>query len=231
VAEGRRPGYATKRRPPEGGTIDVPLLPLLFEIRTMNLLLTLLLLFADKSVSLFNGKSFDGWEGATKRTFRIEDGAIVGGNMNEDVRRNEFLCTTKEYGDFELRLKFKVLGKGTNAGVQIRSRRMPDHHEMIGYQADLGQGWYGSLYDESRRNKMLAEADPKVVTEAVKADDWNEYKIRCEGKRIRLWINGRQTVDYTEPDDAIEQRGLIGLQIHGGPPGEAWYKDVFIEEF
>ena len=43
---------------------------------------------------------------------------------------------------------------------------------------------------------------------------------------MRLWINGRQTVDYTEPDDAIEQRGLIGLQIHGGGPSEAWYKDI-----
>jgi hypothetical protein len=196
----------------------------------MNFLITVLLLFADQPVSLFDGKSFDGWEGDTKKTFRIEEGAIVGGNLKENVPRNEFLCTTKEYGDFELRLKFKVLGKGANAGVQIRSRRIPDHHEMIGYQADLGQGWYGSLYDESRRKTMLAEADPKVVAEAVKPDDWNDYKIRCEGKRIQLWINGRQTVDFTEPDDAIEQRGLIGLQIHGGPPSEAWYKDIVIQE-
>lgn len=197
----------------------------------MHVFLTLLLLFADKPVPLFDGKSFDGWEGDTKKTFRIEDGAIVGGNLKQNVPRNEFLCTTKEYGDFELRLKFKVVGEGANAGVQIRSRRIPDHHEMIGYQADLGQGWYGSLYDESRRRTMLAQADAKVVSEAVKAGDWNDYKIRCEGKRVQLWINGRQTVDYTEADDAIEQRGLIGLQIHGGPPSEAWYKDIFIEEF
>lgn len=179
---------------------------------------------------LFDGKSFGGWEGDTTKTFRIEDGAIVGGSLKEKVPRNEFLCTNREYGDFELRLKFKVLGKGANAGVQIRSRRVPNHHEMIGYQADLGQGWYGSLYDESRRRTMLAQADPKIVAEAVKLDEWNDYKIRCQGKRIQLWINGRQTVDYTEPDDTIEQRGLIGLQIHGGPPSEAWYKDIFIEE-
>lgn len=179
---------------------------------------------------LFDGKTFAGWEGDTSKTFRIEERAIVGGSLKEKVPRNEFLCTTREYGDFELRLKFKVLGKGANAGVQIRSRRVPNHHEMVGYQADLGQDWYGCLYDESRRRTMLAKPDPKTVEEAVKLDDWNEYKIRCEGKRIRLWINGRQTVDYTEPDDAIEQRGLIGLQIHGGPPSEAWYKDIVIEE-
>jgi hypothetical protein len=196
----------------------------------MNLLLTLVLLLADNPVSLFDGESFDGWQGDTKKTFRIEEGAIVGGNLKENVPRNEFLCTTKEYADFELQLKFKVVGKGANAGVQIRSRRVPNHHEMVGYQADLGQGWYGSLFDESRRNKMLAEADPKIVSAALKPDDWNDYRIRCEGKRIQLWINGRQTVDYTEPDDAIEQRGLIGLQIHGGPPSEAWYKDIVIQE-
>lgn len=180
---------------------------------------------------LFDGKTFTGWEGDTQRTFRIEEGAIVGGSLQEKVPRNEFLCTTREYGDFELRLKFKVLGKGANAGVQIRSRRVPNHHEMIGYQADLGQDWYGCLYDESRRRTMLAQPDPKVIAEAVKLEDWNEYRIRCQGKRIQLWINGRQTVDYTEPDDKIEQRGLIGLQIHAGPPSEAWYKDITIEEF
>ena len=190
------------------------------------LLSPLAALAEDDTISLFDGKTFAGWEGDTAKTFRIEDGAIVGGSLKAPVPRNEFLTTTQEFGDFELRLKFKVLGKGANAGVQVRSRRIPDHHEMIGYQADLGDGWWGSLYDESRRATMLATADPQVVKAAVKHDDWNDYKIRCEGKRVRLWINGRQTVDYTEPDDAIEQRGLIGLQIHGGGPSEAWYKDI-----
>src|SRR6185436_13530183 len=113
-------------------------------------------------VVLFDGKTFAGWEGNLKH-FRIEDGAIVGGTLTEKIPRNEFLCTEQEYGDFELRLKFKVLGKGANAGVQFRSRRIPNHHEMRGYQADLGDGWWGSLYDESRRNKVLKTADPAVI--------------------------------------------------------------------
>jgi hypothetical protein len=183
----------------------------------------------DGAVSLFDGKTFKGWEGDLK-VFRIEEGAIVGGSLERDNPRNEFLCTEREYGDFELTLKFKVLGKGANAGIQIRSRRIPDHHEMIGYQADLGDNYWGSLYDESRRNKILAAADAQAVAAVLKRDDWNEYRIRCEGKRIQLWINGLKTVDYTEPDDGIEQRGLIGLQIHGGPPSEAWYKDITLRE-
>ena len=180
-------------------------------------------------VAIFDGKSLDGWEGNTE-WFRVQDGAIVAGSVEKRIPRNEFLCTTKEYGDFELRLKFKLVGRGANAGVQLRSRRIPNHHEMRGYQADMGQGWWGCLYDESRRNRVLAGPDKAELAKVLRPDDWNDYRIRCQGRRIQLWINGLQTVDYTEPDEKLEQRGLIGVQIHGGPPSEAWYKDLVLEE-
>ncbi len=67
------------------------------------------------------------------------------------------------------------------------------------------------------------------LNKVLKRDDWNDYEIRAEGKRIRLAINGQQTVDYTEADDGVEQKGCICLQIHGGPPSKARYKDIFIE--
>ena len=180
-------------------------------------------------VRIFDGTTLAGWEGNLK-VFRIEDGAIVGGSLKQRVAHNDFLCTTKEYGDFELRLKCKLVGKGANAGIQIRSRRVPNHHEVRGYQADMGKGWWGALYDESRRNRVLARPDAKALAKALKADDWNEYVIRCEGARIQLSLNGFKTVDYVEKDSKIEQRGIIGLQIHGGPPTEAWYKDITILE-
>ena len=182
-----------------------------------------------EAVPIFDGKTFEGWEGNLK-AFRIQDGAIVGGSLKQRVPRNEFLCTKKEYADFELRLKFKLLGKGANAGIQIRSKRIPNHHEVIGYQADMGGRYWGCLYDESRRRKVLAQPDLKKVMAVLKQDDWNEYVIRCSGRRVQLWINGVQTVDYTEPDEKLEQRGIIGLQIHGGPPSEAWYKEIIIKE-
>ena len=184
-------------------------------------------------VALFDGKTFEGWEGDTKRTWRIADGALVCGSLTETVPRNDFLVTTRSYGDFILRLKFKLLGTEgfINGGVQFRSQRLKDPaHEMTGYQADLGDKYWASLYDESRRNKTLVQPPAALVAKLLKPNDWNDYEIRAEGPRIRLFLNGEQTVDYTEADPAIPLTGLIGLQIHGGGKAEVHYKDLMIQE-
>jgi hypothetical protein len=186
---------------------------------------------AGETKKLFDGKTLAGWEGDAK-TWRVEEGAIVGGSLETTVPRNEFLCTNASFGDVELTVKFKLLGdkKGANAGVQFRTKRIPKHHEVSGYQADIGQGYWGALYDESRRNKVLAGPDVKLLDKIVKHDDWNDYKIRAEGPRVRLWLNGTLTVDYTEKDDKIERTGIIGLQIHGGAKAKVLYKDIVVEE-
>ncbi len=145
------------------------------------------------------------------------------------IRHNFFLSAKNDYDDFELTLEFRLKGDNTNAGIQIRSQRIPDHHEMIGYQADLGQNYWGALYDESRRRKILASPNADELAKVLKKSEWNTYRIRCEGKHIQLWINDFQTVDYVEEDDTIEQSGKIALQIHGGPPGEAWYRNIQLQ--
>jgi hypothetical protein len=182
-----------------------------------------------RTVSLFDGRTFDGWEGNLDH-FRIQDGAIVGGSLEEALPRNEFLCTEKVYRDFELSLQVKLVGDPAtaNAGIQIRSRRIPNNNDMSGYQADMGQHFWACLYDEGRRHRILAKPDPQRLHQVLKPNDWNEYVIRCVGPRVQLWMNGYQTVDYTEPDESLEQAGVIGLQIHSGPPTEAWYKDIKI---
>ncbi len=185
-------------------------------------------------VSLFDGKSFAGWNGDTNKTWRVEDGALVGGSLKATVPRNEFLCADRRFTNFVLRLKFKLTGKSgfINGGVQFRSERVTSPpNEMSGYQADIGEpDYFGALYDESRRNRTLAKSNAAQLNRAVKRNDWNEYEIRCEGPRIRLSLNGIQTVDYTERDGRIPQSGLIGLQIHGGAVAEASYKDITLEE-
>jgi hypothetical protein len=185
-----------------------------------------------KPVPLFDGKTFQGWEGDTAKTWRIVDGSIVGGSLGAPVPRNEFLSTARRYTNFVLHVKFKLLGgEKANGGVQIRTERIPNHHEVMGYQADLGDpAWWGCLYDESRRKKVLAQSDTVAVNKVLKRGDWNDYTIRCEGKRIQIFLNGLKTVDYTEEDATIPDYGIIAVQIHGGPPSEAWYKDITIEE-
>ncbi len=204
-----------------------------------HLLLSLLIAgtaaFAAEPKPLADGKTFEGWEGDTASTWRIENGEFVAGRLTQKQPRNEFLSTKASYGNFELTLDFKLTGvPGSgfiNGGVQFRSERHPDGHEMIGFQADIGDPKYwGALYDESRRKKMLVEPDMEKVNAVLKRDDWNHYRILCEGPRIQLWVNGVQTVDYTEADAAIPQTGKIGLQIHGGANTEVRYKNIVLKE-
>jgi hypothetical protein len=199
------------------------------------LFLALTALASAAPAPIFDGKSFDGWEGDTAKTWRIVEGCFVGGSLTEKVEHNQFLATKKRYMNFELTLKFKLVGTEgfVNSGVQLRSVRIDKPaNEMRGYQADIGDPeWWGCLYDESRRNKVIAKSDMKKVGPVVKKNDWNEYKIRCEGPRIQLWLNGVQTIDYTETDAEIaKQDGHIAVQIHGGAKAEAWFKDIAIEE-
>ena len=183
-------------------------------------------------VALFDGKTFSGWDGDTNHIWRIEDGALVAGDLKSMVPRNEFVATRRSYTNFVLRAQFKIEGSEgfVNGGIQIRSQRIPNHNEMIGYQADIGEGWYGCLYDESRRNKVLARPEAAAVTRAFKPGEWNDYEIRCEGSRVRLSINGVPMVDYVEKDPAIVPSGRIGLQVHGGGKTRIAYRNLMLEE-
>ena len=199
-----------------------------------KLSLSLLFLFTSFSLfggkSLFDGKTLHGWEGK-KEFFRVEGGAIVAGFLDKKIPNNEFLVSKKEYADFEMSFEAKLIGQGNNAGVQFRSQRIPKHHEMIGYQCDIG-GWskgtiWGFLYDESRRRKMLAQAPQEQVNSWVKPKgEWNKLKIWTKGPSIKIWLNGQQTVDFKETQTNIPLTGFLGLQIHSGPPLECHYRKI-----
>lgn len=194
----------------------------------------LLLAWPVAAAELFDGRTLAGWEGDPK-WWRVEDGALTGGSMTEKVPRNFFLATTRSYQNFELRLDLKLTGVPNtgmiNSGVQIRSMRVPTSTEMSGYQVDAGDGWWGKLYDEKRRNRVIGEPiDAAAVNAAVKKDGWNEYRIRAEGPRIRTWINGVPALDYTEAEANIAQDGFIAIQIHSGGMAVVQAKNVRIEE-
>lgn len=199
-------------------------------------LFTLLLLSIgqySKEVILFDGLTFNGWEGDTLNTWRIEDNMIIGGSLIKNVPENNFLCTRRSYHNFILKFKIKLVGHEgfINAGLQFRSVRATNpSNEMIGYQADWGKDYWASLYDESRRNKTLASSDAAKVLTWIKQNDWNDYVILANNNRIRLFINGHKSVDYLESDPSIPLSGLIGLQIHGGGKAEVYFKELYIKE-
>jgi poly(3-hydroxybutyrate) depolymerase len=173
---------------------------------------------------LFNGKDLTGWEGDTS-LWTARDGMIVG--HSSGLSHNDFLATTKPYTDFTLKLTFRLKGGEGNSGVQFRSVRVPGH-EMSGYQADIGQNYWGCLYDESRRNKVLAPASEKAL-EALNKTGWNQYTLRVMGNKITLTLNGVSSVTYDETDPAIAREGKIGLQMHAGGPMEVQFKDILIQ--
>ena len=162
--------------------------------------------------------------------FRVEDGAIVGETTERDIVQDQFLCTTRTFTDFELRLKVRLRGEDPHGGVLVRSRRVPGSAAVSGYRVDLGQQTWGCLNDASSRDRVLAEANAEVVAGVLRPDDWNDYRIRCEGRRTQIWLNGELTVDYLEQGEEIDDAGVIGLEIHSGKPCEAWYKDIRILE-
>lgn len=139
---------------------------LIFSLAGILTLTNLFLIPSQKTVRLFDGKSFKGWEGDTLTTWRVENGALVGGSLVTKVPHNDFLCTQRSFSNFILKLKFKLSGTEgfINSGVQFRSKRLANPaYEMIGYQADLGDNYWASLYDESRRNKTLIGPDAALV--------------------------------------------------------------------
>lgn len=177
-------------------------------------------------VPLFNGRNLDEWEG-DKTLWKLIDGRIVGDSPG--IKHNQFLSTRKDYQDFELRLDFKLHGGKGNTGIQFRSKRDPKSSEVSGYQADVGENYWGCLYDEHRRNKVLVQAPPELEA-GLKKDDWNSYVIRAEGNHIVLKVNGITTVDYQEADASIPRTGMIAVQVHSGGPLKVEFRNLRIKE-
>ncbi|MCX7665821.1 MAG: DUF1080 domain-containing protein [Gemmataceae bacterium] len=168
----------------------------------------------------FNGKDLTGWIG-DKTLWSVQDGEIVG-SAPKGLKKNEFLKSELAAGDFKLTLKVKLTPNTENSGIQFRSEILPDG-DVKGYQADIGKGWWGKLYEEHGRAILW----DKSGEEHVKAGEWNEYVIEAVGSRIRTYINGKLCVDLDDPKGV--KRGIFALQLHSGGPIEVRFKDLQLE--
>ena len=184
---------------------------------------------ANPTVKLFDGESLAGWHTVEGTMWRVENGEIVGGTLDAYVRKNSYLVTDNQYQDFELSLKIKLTGTAgfINSGIQVRSTDVRGFDGMVGYQVDVGDDWWGKLYDEGRRHTVIAvSVDMNAIGKAVDSEGWNLYRIRCVGGRLQSWINGVPALDYEEDDKGILQSGNIGIQIHGGGKAQVRVKDI-----
>lgn len=172
---------------------------------------------AREETAFFNGKDLTGWQG-NDPYWSVEDGAIVG-QSKKKITQNEFVWSGVEVGDFYLAVDVKIEPKSANAGVQFRSKKVDEHGQALGYQADAGEEVWGRLYHEHGRGKLDWN---DRGGQAVKPDDWNHYEILAVGPAIWTAINGKLAVSCLDLDG--ERSGLIAAQIHGGPPMTAQYR-------
>jgi len=173
----------------------------------------------------------DGWRLGENMKI-TDDGVLVAGTMDANIPKTLYASHNKVMYNFELRAQVKKEGpKKTNGGFQIRSE-VKENGQMAGYQADMGDKYWGRLYDQSRGRGLLGKHEADVNLEKdINWDGWNEYVVKCEGPRIRIWINGKLFTDYTEKDEKfIDSKGVIGLQMHGGPPSIRYYRNIRIKE-
>ncbi len=174
---------------------------------------------------LFDGKTLAGWRGDAT-VFSVRDGMIVGRSPEAQLKENRFLGTERDFSNFVLRLKFQLVdGKG-NSGVQFRSEW--NNGVVKGYQADLGDGWYGKLYDEHMRNRVLAGPPDDLIRRILKRGEWNTYEISAVGPRIELKINGETTATFV--DTETREKGIFALQVHSGAQFEVRFKEIEIRK-
>lgn len=200
--------------------------------------------------AIFDGKSLTGWEGDAKY-WRAENGVLAGETTTENpLKQNTFAIwkggTTK---DFELKLEYRLTGEG-NSGVQYRSDNIPDRqYALKGYQADIdSQNRYtGQIYEEAGRGFLALRGqlnriaggetiskqivgslgDPAQLATLIKKGDWNELHIIGRGNIITQIINGQVMSVLTDDDEkGRKMDGVLGLQLHVGPPMKIEYKNI-----
>lgn len=201
--------------------------------------------------SLFDGKTLDGWKAPDMSYWSIEEGAITG------TITKEHPCTVNQYlvwqggdlADFELKITSRVTGSpGINCGFQFRSKLLPDN-DIAGYQVDnnLNTDWLVRLYDEHGRHTLAYRGQKAVFDEngqvthtkipgaegpaSFRLEEWHEYHLICKGWHLALKVNGQLVAEVVDNDPKQrDPSGILGLQLHSGPPTKAQFKNIRLKK-
>ena len=204
----------------------------------------------DGFVSLFDGKSLDGWYAADMSWWSVKDGAITAQITEEKpCDDNQYLFC--EYGamtDFELKLKHRLVSEhNVNGGFQFRSEHYKGD-DCKGYQVDNNTetDWLVRLYDEFGRHTLAWRGEHTVFDENgtatttkirqatgkahFKLSEWHEYHLICRGATLTLYVNGKLVAEVVDNDPSnFDASGLLALQLHSGKPMLVQFKDIWFK--
>jgi len=200
--------------------------------------------------SIFDGKTLKGWDG-DPQFWRVEEGVIIGESTpDKPVKLNTFLIWRGgQPQDFELKLEYRV--NSTNSGVQYRSVELPEVGKWVmkGYQADIdfANQYTGQLYEERGRGFLamrgqmtqLLPGKKRVVANLrsgdelkalIKTNDWNQVHIIAHGNVLTHIFNGHLMAQAVDDDPTGRAMGgLIGFQMHVGPPMKLEVRDIWLK--
>lgn len=198
-------------------------------------------------VTIFDGTLKD-WDGDPVY-WKAENGVLVG-EVRPDtlLKRNSFIIWRGgEVADFELKLEYRVSSEG-NSGINYRSVEVPDlKWAMEGYQDDIDgkDQWSGQTYEE-RGRQFLAYRGQSVLLKAgqvpsivrdlgdraelqkkVLKNDWNQVHVIAEGNHLQHFTNGVLMAEVVDEDTEKRRlKGLLGVQVHVGPPMKIEYRAI-----
>jgi hypothetical protein len=198
-------------------------------------------------IAMFNGKDLTGWAGSD--AYWKVDSGILTGTADGTLKYNRFIVWKGgAVKNFEWRAKVRVTPRG-NSGLQYRSVERPDLGDwvVVGYQCDVvpdRADYNGMLYEE-RGRRILAHTGEKVIIDTAgqpwvvgtfpvkefKAGEWHDFRVLVEGNHHRHWIDAHQTVDVIDLDEKGRKlEGILGMQVHVGPPMKIEFKDLFLKK-
>ncbi len=182
-----------------------------------------------ETIDLFNGKDLTGWVGH-KDNWSVQDGVIVGKNV-DPVKVSTYLQTDRNYTDFRLTARVKLVKSEMHSGIAFWGRTAPDKGDPYTYAGHLvmfPSGW--GMYDLFGRNDLHVNREP--AKKAGKQHDWNDLEILAQGNRVRVAVNGQAVVDWRDPEPDRIKAGPIGLQLHSNMvPQEVHFAELKLETF
>ncbi|MBB6049272.1 3-keto-disaccharide hydrolase [Armatimonas rosea] len=172
--------------------------------------------------SLFNGKDLKGftWE---KGYWSVVDGVIVG-DKKGNTPHHHYLFTDQDYSDFEMHVDVKMTGYNSGVCPRVQPKSFDD---VPGYQVDMGDGFWGCLWDEHHRQKKIFDFPTELQNQLVKQGDWNHYYFKMVGTHITIYLNGVKTAEGDDPDGF--KSGPIAFQLCHGPNTVASFKNLYIK--